>query len=115
LSQRLFVELDDGGVVSADDQQRGGTNARQFFARQIGTTSTRHDGSYTIGAPRRRHKRRATTRARPEQADRERTCFVLCFDPAYRADQALGEETDIEAQLSGPHVDLLFAGREKVE
>jgi len=112
---RAPVQLYDRRVETANDQQGRGTDEGQIFAREIRASPARYDGVNPIGPTGRGDECSAGACAGAEQPDRKSPRIVLSVQPAHRADQAPGKQTDIETKVPSSGIDLLLPDREQIE
>src|SRR5271166_1850782 len=97
--ERLLIHLDDGTIVAANDEKRGGFNPLKNFHREVRTPSARDDrldrwiarGSYQSG-------RGASARA--EVSNRRLRVGGPRTQPSSRVDEAMAEKIDVENVLA---------------
>jgi hypothetical protein len=115
LFQGLAVEIENGIIIPAYDQESGSLDARERVAGKIGTPAAgdhcadqlrvRRGGAEGCGGP----------GAGAEQPDLESGCASVDGEPLGRAGQAVGKQVNIEAKMARAQIDLLFIGREQVQ
>src|SRR5687768_4145379 len=113
LLHRFLVQLDNRGVIAADDEQRRRLHERQSAGCEIRTAAARDDGPRPPGPFRRGNQRRGCARACAEVADWQRPQIGLFDRPIGGGDHAAAETLDIEPELTGELVHrFLFAGEQ---
>src|SRR6266446_1136061 len=115
LRERRPVQCDDLDIVAADDQQRRRTDPREGGSGQIGTATTRDDGADRFATLSRCHQRRAGASAGAEISDTELPRLRRLGEPIGDADEPLGEQLDVEAQLCRLQIDHLFLRGQEVD
>ena len=90
------VEVDDDVVAAADDQQRGGPDKTQPWAREVGSAAAGHDGRHVVvrvgGGP----QGGAGSGARPEVADWQTFGAGLVVQPGGDVEEPAGEQFSVE-------------------
>src|SRR5438046_5897559 len=115
LPLRFFIEFDDWLVVTADDQQRRASNARQRIARQIGTAAARDHGGGDLGTGGRRDQCGGRARARAEMSNPQVAKTRLSGRPVDRSDDPPPKTRDVEAEFCRVDIDRLLLRCPQVE
>src|SRR2546421_8863540 len=115
LFQSLFVQPDNRHVVAADDEQGRRLDASQGLPRQVRAAAARDDRADGIGPFRRGYEGSPGTGAGAEVTDRLLARLRLRSEPVGGADEPLGEEIDVEAEVCCVRVHGLFIGSEQID
>src|SRR5439155_5200705 len=107
------IQLENNVIVSANDEQRGGSHADQYLgASQIRPAAARDNGANPLAEPGRGDERCRAAGAGTEATHAQSTQVALRVDPARCMQQTFGEQRDVEAVLARVKVRLLFGARE---
>src|SRR5206468_6894971 len=115
LPHRLPIQLDDRLVVAPDHEQSGRLHPLQRQPRQVRATAPGDDRPYDVGMFGRRYQRGRGAGARAETPDGERLQILVMTHPACGGADALGESSDVEAELARASIDFLFLAREEID
>ena len=114
-SHCLTIELDDGHVVAADDEQSRSADGGKCVTGEIGAPSARHHSTHAIRASGRGDEGRATAGARTEQSNRQGRSFRLLAQPIDGADQSIGETWNVETEFTRELIDRVLFAREQID
>ena len=115
LPERRPVQLDYCEIIPTDDEQRWCPGARQSRPGQIGTTASRDNRAHCLRPLGSRHQSGASPGAGAEVADSKAARVLVLCEPVRRSHEALGEQIDVETQVSRPHIARLLVRREEID
>ncbi len=113
-SHGVAIDLDHRQIESTNDEKGRRDDPRKRRSGQVGTAAARHDCSNIVGTVRCSEQRRAGTRTRTEQPDRQ-CCGLGLLQPVDDSDQSNAEHWNIEAMLGRLTVDLVFERRQQID
>ena len=96
--RRLFVQVQHVAIILADDEQRGGGDAREPAISKIGPAAARHHGGDQARRLGGGDQRRRRTRARAEVSERRGPGKRLPGRPPRRGAEAACEQGHVEAR-----------------
>jgi hypothetical protein len=108
------VQLDDHRVPGSDDQQRRLADRAQGLAGEVRTAAAGDHRGHRGRPVRGRDQRGRRARAGAEQPGPQPRRGRECLRPVGQRGHPVGEQGDVEPEMPGPHVQLLFAGGEQV-
>jgi hypothetical protein len=111
----LLVQVDDHIVITTDDEKGGAGDASKSAAGQIRTSAARHDCAHSFTEFSRSDERRAAASARSEETESQPGSLDVVFHLFRRVNETVGEELDIETQMTGACITALLLFREQVE
>src|SRR5205085_10061295 len=111
---RLFVELDDYFNPGADDEQCRRLNPWQLLVCQIRPAASGDHRCDPVRSARRSNERGTASGAGTKQPDWKVAGFGLGLEPTNCANETLGQQSDVESEVSGSRIEALLVGGKEI-